>query len=125
MRYRRRFSHFCSAFGKLNILVNNAGYTWDGMLHKMTDKQWDAMLSVHNTAPFRIIRAASPFMRDAAKEEQEKNGKPEPRCIINVHYSLFTLLIVKGELHLWTAWKYWSGKLLYWYTYTESMVTTL
>ena len=33
-----------SAFGKLNILVNNAGFTWDGMLHKMTDKQFEAML---------------------------------------------------------------------------------
>jgi 3-oxoacyl-[acyl-carrier protein] reductase len=73
-----------SAFGKLNILVNNAGYTWDGMIHKMTDKQWEAMLTVHNTAPFRLIRAAAPYMREASKNEIEKGGKSEPRCIINV-----------------------------------------
>lgn len=40
--------------------------------------------SVHNTAPFRITRAAAPYMRDASKEEIEKGGKSEPRCIVNV-----------------------------------------
>lgn len=72
------------AYGKLNILVNNAGYTWDGMLHKMTDEQWQAILDVHATAPFRMIRAAAPYMRDAAKGEQAVGGPVEPRCIINV-----------------------------------------
>lgn len=47
------------AYGKLNILINNAGYTWDGMAHKISDEQWDAMLKVHNTAPFRLIRAGT------------------------------------------------------------------
>ncbi|KAF9384314.1 Methionine aminopeptidase 1 [Podila verticillata] len=51
------------AFGKINIIVNNAGYTFDGMLHKTTDKQFQLMLDVHNIAPFRILRAASPYMR--------------------------------------------------------------
>jgi len=50
----------------------------------MTDKQWDAMLLVHNTAPFRLIRAAAPYMREVAKEEIEKTGKAQPRCIINI-----------------------------------------
>lgn len=72
------------AFGKINIIVNNAGYTWDGMLHKMSDEQWDAMVLVHNTAPFRIVRAAAPFMRDAAKAEMEAGKTPENRCIINI-----------------------------------------
>ena len=72
------------AYGKLNILVNNAGYTWDGMLHKMSDKQFMAMLEVHNIAPFRMVRAAAPVMRDAAKAERGSGGKPEPRCIVNV-----------------------------------------
>jgi 3-oxoacyl-[acyl-carrier protein] reductase len=71
-------------YGKLNILVNNAGYTWDGMVHKMTDKQFMAMLEVHNLAPFRMIRAASPYMREAAKAEKAAGKEPEPRCIINV-----------------------------------------
>lgn len=71
-------------FGALNILVNNAGYTWDGVLHKMSDEQWQAMLDVHNTAPFRLIRAAAPHMREIAKEEIAAGQKPAPRCIINV-----------------------------------------
>lgn len=50
------------AFGKLNHIVNNAGYTHDGMIHKMSDKQWDAMLAVHQTAPFKIIRAAAKYL---------------------------------------------------------------
>jgi len=72
------------AFGKLNILINNAGYTWDGMLHKITDEQWDAMLMVHNTAPFRIVRAAAPYLRDAGKAEIDAGKTPENRCIINI-----------------------------------------
>jgi len=75
--------HTIKAFGKINIIVNNAGYTWDGILHKMTDKQWNAILEVHNTAPFRLIRAAAPYMREQAKVEKEK-GILEPRAIVNV-----------------------------------------
>ncbi len=71
-------------YGQLNILVNNAGYTWDGMLHKMSDKQWDAMMSVHLAAPFRLVRAAAPHMREAAKREASEGRRPEPRCVINV-----------------------------------------
>ena len=72
------------AFGKINILVNNAGYTWDSMLHKMTDDQWRAMLDVHNTAPFRLIRAATPYLRDVAKADMEAGKTLENRCIINI-----------------------------------------
>ncbi|KAK3247291.1 hypothetical protein CYMTET_43208 [Cymbomonas tetramitiformis] len=72
------------AFGKLHILVNNAGYTWDAVLHKTTTEQWNAMLAVHCTAPFRLIQAAEPAMRGAAKEELAATGKAMPRCILNV-----------------------------------------
>jgi len=97
--------------GKIHIIVNNAGFTWDGVIHKvnslvhcidsdfsqtlctcttkaeevykpgangplqMTDKQWDTMLAVHNTAPFKLVRAAAPFFR-------VKDG--EPRNIVNI-----------------------------------------
>lgn len=50
-------------FGKINHIVNNAGFTFDGMIHKITDKQWDLMIAVHNTAPFKIIRAAAKYLR--------------------------------------------------------------
>lgn len=71
-------------YGKLHVLVNNAGYTWDGMLHKMSDKQWDAMMAVHLAAPFRLVRAAAPHMRDAAKNEAAEGLPVEPRSIINI-----------------------------------------
>ena len=69
--------------GGIDIIVNNAGYTWDAVIQNMTDEQWQAMLDVHLTAPFRIIRAATPYMRDAAKEEIAE-GRRVHRKIINV-----------------------------------------
>ena len=71
-------------YGGVDILVNNAGYTWDGAIHKTTQKQWDAMLLVHCTAPFRLIQAVEPHMRGAAKREIETLGAPRERVIINV-----------------------------------------
>ncbi len=71
-------------YGALDVLVNNAGYTWDGMMHKMTDEQWDAILAIHLTAPFRLIRATIPFMREAAKKEIEISGSARARKIINI-----------------------------------------
>ena len=70
-------------YGRIDAIVNNAGYTWDGTIHKMTDEQWQAMLDVHLTAPFRIIRAATPYMREAAKQEIAE-GKRVHRKIVNV-----------------------------------------
>ncbi|MFC4587064.1 SDR family NAD(P)-dependent oxidoreductase [Sphaerisporangium corydalis] len=51
------------SFGGLDIIVNNAGYTWDTVVQKMTDEQWDDILDVHLKAPFRILRAAQPYIR--------------------------------------------------------------
>lgn len=73
-----------STFGGIDVLVNNAGYTWDGTLHKMTDAQWEAMIAVHLTAPFKIIRAASPYFREAAKAEIQQHGKARARKIVNI-----------------------------------------
>ena len=71
-------------FGGIDIIVNNAGYTWDGVIHKMTDKQWYAMMDVHTTAPFRILREAATFIREAAKKEIAANGHANPRKVVNV-----------------------------------------
>ena len=72
-------------FGKLNVLVNNAGFLWDGMLHTMTDEQWLRIMEMHTFAPFRLIRAAAPYLREPAKQELAA-GEPfsQNRCIINV-----------------------------------------
>ena len=71
------------AFGTFDIIVNNAGYTHDGMIHKMSDEQWQAMLDCHLTAPFRILREAGRHWREWAKAEGAA-GQPKPRKVVNV-----------------------------------------
>lgn len=71
-------------YGRLDILVNNAGFLWDGVIHKMTDDQWNAIVDVHASAPFRLIRAAAPQMRDLGKAEALRGETPRDRCIVNV-----------------------------------------
>lgn len=71
------------AYGGIDIIVNNAGYAWDSVIQKMTDEQWYAMLDVHATAPFRILRAAADFIRSAAKKEKEE-GRSFNRKVVNI-----------------------------------------
>jgi 3-oxoacyl-[acyl-carrier protein] reductase len=71
------------AFGSIDIVVNNAGYTWDGVAHKMTDEQFQAMLDIHTIVPFRVARALAPHWRDAAKVEAGE-GREVFRKLINV-----------------------------------------
>jgi 3-oxoacyl-[acyl-carrier protein] reductase len=71
------------AFGAVDIVVNNAGYTWDGVVHRMTDEQFQAMLDIHTIVPFRVTRAIAPHWREAAKAEQAE-GKEVFRKIVNV-----------------------------------------
>ena len=69
--------------GGLHIVVNNAGYTWDNVIQKMTDDQWYAILDVHLTAPFRILRAFQPYLR-AQAEDEAKRGERTVRKVVNV-----------------------------------------
>jgi 3-oxoacyl-[acyl-carrier protein] reductase len=62
------------AFGDVDIIVNNAGYIWNSAIHNMSDEQWYAMIDVHATAPFRILRAASRYIREAARREPNESG---------------------------------------------------
>jgi len=71
-------------FGGIDDLVLNAGFTWDGVLHKMSDEQWHAMLDVHVSAPRTMIKLAAPYMRDAAKAEIAANGTARPRSVLTV-----------------------------------------
>lgn len=71
------------AFGGVDIIVNNAGYTWDASIGKMTDRQFDAMIDVHVKAPFRILRAASGPIRKAAEAEAAE-GREVFRKVVNI-----------------------------------------
>src|SRR5437879_9501734 len=72
-----------AAFGGLDIIVNNAGYTWDNVIQKTTDEQFQAMLDIHIVAPFRVLRAASTFIRETAKKEIAA-GKQVMRKVVNI-----------------------------------------
>ena len=72
-----------TAYQGLDIIVNNAGYTWDNVIQKMTDEQWYAMIDVHLTAPFRILRAASNHFRAAAKADADA-GRDMHRKVVNI-----------------------------------------
>ncbi|MBV9761787.1 MAG: SDR family oxidoreductase [Acidobacteriaceae bacterium] len=70
-------------FGSVDIIVNNAGYTWDNVIQKTSDEQFQAMLDVHVVAPFRVLRAASHWIRERAKQEME-GGARVMRKVVNI-----------------------------------------
>ena len=71
------------AFGQLDIIVNNAGYTIDAPIHKMSDDQFQKMLDIHTIVPVRVCRAAAPHLREPAKQERER-GTEVFRKIVNI-----------------------------------------
>jgi 3-oxoacyl-[acyl-carrier protein] reductase len=72
-----------AGLGSIDIIVNNAGYSWDNVIQKMTDEQFQAMLDIHLVAPFRILRAASGWIRETAKREIAE-GRTVMRKVVNV-----------------------------------------
>jgi len=71
------------AFSSIDIIVNNAGYSWDGVIQKTTDEQFQAMLEIHVVVPFRVLRAASTYIRETAKREIAA-GKHVMRKVVNI-----------------------------------------
>ena len=71
-------------FGGLDIIVNNAGYTWDSVVQKMTDEQWAAILDVHLTAPFKVLRAAQPVISAAVKAAKAAGEPVSCRKVVNI-----------------------------------------
>jgi 3-oxoacyl-[acyl-carrier protein] reductase len=72
-----------SEYQGIDIIVNNAGYTWDNVIQKMTDEQWYAIIDCHLTAPFRILRAAQPVIRNLSKSEAQA-GRRIVRKVVNI-----------------------------------------
>jgi 3-oxoacyl-[acyl-carrier protein] reductase len=70
-------------FNSIDIVVNNAGYSWDGVIQKTTDEQFTSMLEIHLVVPFRILRAASGYLREKAKSEIAE-GKTVMRKVVNI-----------------------------------------
>jgi 3-oxoacyl-[acyl-carrier protein] reductase len=70
-------------FDSIDIIVNNAGYSWDNVIQKTTDEQFQAMLEIHLVTPFRILRAASTYLRETAKKEIA-NGQRVMRKVVNI-----------------------------------------
>ena len=81
--FAERFINTALEFGGIDIIVNNAGYTWDNVIQKMDDKQWNAILECHLTAPFKILRAAQPHIKKLFLEEKEK-GITNFRKVVNI-----------------------------------------
>jgi NAD(P)-dependent dehydrogenase (short-subunit alcohol dehydrogenase family) len=97
--------------------INNAGFTWDGVIHKMSQEQWHTMLEVHCTAPFRLVQAAAPYMREAARKVN---------FLLPTKYAFFLIYFLAGDgfirkgkakvhhqhlKHNWYSWKCWSSEL--------------
>jgi 3-oxoacyl-[acyl-carrier protein] reductase len=70
-------------WGRLDIVVNNAGYTLDGMMHTLSDDDFQAMIDIHTVVPFRVLRAAAPHLREPAKLERAE-GVEVFRKVVNV-----------------------------------------
>ncbi len=79
----RLVEHVINAWGRVDILINNAGYTLDAPLHKMSDDWFQRMLDIHTIVPFRMCRAVAPHMREPAKREREE-GVEVFRKIVNI-----------------------------------------
>src|ERR1700694_5127802 len=71
------------SFGTIVIIVNNAGYTPDAPLHKMSDEHLNARYSINPVVPVRVSRAAAPHLREPAKKEREE-GREVFRKIVNI-----------------------------------------
>ena len=66
-------------FGQIDIIVNNAGYTRDGVAHKMTDDEFQAMLDIHTVVPFRVLRAAAPTCATRPRRRRRRARRSSAR----------------------------------------------
>jgi len=63
----RMVDHTVKEFGTLHVMVNNAAITRDAILHKMTQEQWEEVMSVNLKGTFNCLQAAAIYMREQGK----------------------------------------------------------
>ncbi|MGA0170143.1 MAG: SDR family NAD(P)-dependent oxidoreductase [Pseudomonadales bacterium] len=73
-----------SQFERIDVVVNNAGYIWNGAMHRHSEAQWQAMLDIHATVPFRLLQAFANWMIPTARAELEASGAATPRKVVNI-----------------------------------------
>jgi len=73
---RRLMESAAERFGRIDILINNAGITRDKTFHNMDDETWNFVLDVNLRTAFNSTRAAMPYLREMAKQEMKAQGAP-------------------------------------------------
>lgn len=106
------FSSKNRKFGKINHIVNNAGFTFDKMLHTTPDETFDIILKIHVRAPFRLIRQAAPYFRLQARTLELSPLRQRSQCGCVVARPTRKSFNYQRVIHFWPAWQRWPGKLL-------------
>ena len=71
-------------FGDIHILVPAAGFLWDGMIHRMTNEQFETIINVHLVGTFKVVRDSFKIMREKAREEKENGTTVPARRIVTI-----------------------------------------
>jgi 3-oxoacyl-[acyl-carrier protein] reductase len=100
---RQMMAKAAEAFGKIDVLVNNAGITRDKTFHNLDDDIWDFVLDVNLKTAFHSTLAAMPYLRDAAKREMGEQGQPAYHRKINFTTSVAALVGNAGQANYTAA----------------------
>jgi 3-oxoacyl-[acyl-carrier protein] reductase len=100
---RQMMGKAAEAFGKIDVLVNNAGITRDKTFHNLDDELWDFVLDINLRTAFHSTLAAMPHMRDAAKREMGEQGQPAYHRKINFTTSVAALVGNAGQANYTAA----------------------
>jgi 3-oxoacyl-[acyl-carrier protein] reductase len=100
---RQMLAQAAEAFGKVDIVINNAGITRDKTFHNLDDELWDFVLDVNLKTAFHTTLAAMPYLREAAKREMNQQGQPAYHRKINLTTSTAALLGNSGQANYTAA----------------------